>query len=105
MKDKMLRKLFLGFIEIHILHHADKAPIYGVWMMKELEEHGYKISPGTIYPLLRKMEKQRLLIKEERIEKGKQLKYYTTTQLGKEILKEATLKAAELFHEISEMED
>ena len=47
MQDVILRKLFLGFIQIHILHHAAKAPFYGAWMMEELAHHGYDISAGT----------------------------------------------------------
>jgi hypothetical protein len=48
LEDKVLRKLFLGFIHIHILHHAKEHPIFGVWMHNELKEHGYDISS---YPL------------------------------------------------------
>lgn len=49
LEDKVLRKWFLGFIPIHILHHAKEHPIFGVWMLEELKEHGYDISSG--YPL------------------------------------------------------
>ena len=57
MQDAILRKLFLGFIQIHILHHAAKAPFYGAWMMEELAHHGYDISAGTLYPILHNLEK------------------------------------------------
>lgn len=100
MKDKILRKLFLGFIQIHILYHAKNGGIYGTWMMKELEEHGYKISPGTLYPLLNRMEKEDLLYKTEKNVDGRIIKFYRTTEIGEEILKDATEKAAQLFHEI-----
>lgn len=52
MEDKVLRKLFLGFIHIHILHHAKEKPIFGLWMLEELKEHGYSLSAGTLYPIL-----------------------------------------------------
>lgn len=100
MKEKILRKLFLGFIQVHILHHAKQEPIYGVWMMKELEEHGYKISPGTLYPLLNRMEKEGLLVKYEKNVDGKIIKYYETTDLGNEVLEEAVEKASLLTHEV-----
>ena len=102
MKNKILRKLFLGFIQIHILYHAKKEPIYGTWMMQELEEHGYKISPGTLYPLLNRMEKEGALSKTEKNVDGRIIKFYEITELGEEILKEATDKAAQLFHEVRE---
>jgi len=102
MEKKILRKLFGGFIQIHILHHASKEPIYGVWMMEELREHGYDISPGTLYPLLHSMEKNGLLTKEEKNVDGKIRKYYTTTNMGVSVLKEARAKAYEMFKEIKD---
>lgn len=105
MKEKILRKLFLGFIQVHILYHAKKEPIYGTWMMKELEEHGYKISPGTLYPLLKRMEKEGLLSKTEKNVDGRIIKFYRATELGEEILNEAIEKAAQLSHEIREKGD
>ncbi|KUO49766.1 MAG: PadR family transcriptional regulator [Desulfitibacter sp. BRH_c19] len=100
MEKKVLRKLFLGFIQIHILHHAKEHPIYGLWMLEELKEHGYSISAGTLYPILHKMESNGLLFKEERNVEGKIRKYYSTTNAGNVILIEAREKAYELFKEI-----
>ncbi len=101
MQDKIMRKFFLGFIQIHILHHAKKEPFYGVWMIEELSEHGYDMSPGTLYPLLHNMESSGLLEKEERTVDGKIRKYYKITELGIVVLEEARKKAYELFKEIS----
>jgi PadR family transcriptional regulator, regulatory protein PadR len=52
----MVRDFFLGFIKIHILHHATYAPVYGVTIIAELRRHGYDLSPGTLYPLLHSLE-------------------------------------------------
>lgn len=102
MQQKIMRKYLLGFMQIHILHHAKEEPIYGTWMMEELHHHGYDISPGTLYPLLHSMEKSGLLLKEERNVEGKIRKYYTSTPLGESVLEEARKKAYELFKEIRE---
>ena len=102
MEDKVLRKLFLGFIHIHVLHHAKESPIYGSWMLEELREHGYSIGPGTLYPILHAMESNGLLIREDRNVEGKIRKYYTTTEKGEYILLEAQKKAYELFKEIKD---
>ncbi|PEI96801.1 PadR family transcriptional regulator [Bacillus pseudomycoides] len=102
MEEKVLRKLFLGFIQIHILHHAKEQPIFGSWMLAELKEHGYSISPGTLYPILHSMEHDELLKKEERNVSGKIRKYYTATEKGNEVLVEARKKAYELFKEIKD---
>lgn len=102
MEDKVLRKLFLGFIHIHILHHANEHPIFGLWMVEELKEHGYSISAGTLYPILHSMESDGLLTKEEKNVGGKIRKYYRATDKGIKILHEARVKAYELFKEIKE---
>lgn len=102
LEDKLLRKLFLGFIQIHILHHAKEHPIFGAWMLEELREHGYTISPGTLYPILHSMENDGLLNKEDRNVAGKIRKYYTATEKGQEVLVEARKKAYELFKEIKD---
>ncbi|MFB4165744.1 PadR family transcriptional regulator [Alteribacillus sp. JSM 102045] len=100
MEDRILRKLFLGFIQIHILHHAKEYPVYGAWMNEELKEHGYEISAGTLYPILHNMESDGLLQKEERNVEGKIRKYYSATSKGEEILEQARAQAYELFKEI-----
>jgi PadR family transcriptional regulator, regulatory protein PadR len=100
MEDKVLRKLFLGFIHIHVLHHAKEEPVFGSWMLEELREHGYNISSGTLYPIFHSMERDGLLIREDRKVEGKIRKYYSTTSKGNFILDEARVKAYELFKEI-----
>jgi hypothetical protein len=44
------RDLYSGLIRLHVLHHAVKEPIFGLGMAEELARHGYRISPGTLYP-------------------------------------------------------
>ncbi|MFD2761560.1 PadR family transcriptional regulator [Lentibacillus juripiscarius] len=100
MDNKVLRKLFLGFIQIHILHHAKEEAIYGSWMLEELREHGYEISAGTLYPILHNMERDQLLNREDVNVNGKIRKYYRVTERGTNVLQEARAKAYELFKEI-----
>lgn len=96
----MLREIFHGFIRVHILYHASKEPVSGVFMMKELKRHGYRISPGTLYPTLHKMEAQGFLKGEWRVINGKRIKLYSITEKGLEVLKESKAKIRELFDEI-----
>ncbi|MCX7695432.1 MAG: PadR family transcriptional regulator [Caloramator sp.] len=100
MDNKILRKLFLGFIEIHILYHAKIKPFYGSWMIEELKHHGYEISPGTLYPILHTLCREGLLSVEEQNVNGKIRKYYSITKEGEDILKRAKEKALELINEI-----
>ena len=98
----MLRDIFLGFIKIHILHHAAKEPLYGLWLIEELSHHGYKVSPGTLYPALHKLEQEQLLKSYSENHQGKIRKYYKTTPKGNRMLAEAKEKIDILVREINE---
>ncbi len=98
----MIRSFFLGFIKIHILHHAAKEPVYGLWLIEELGRHGYDISPGTLYPIFHSLEEDGLLKSEGRVVDGKVRRYYRTTAKGKKTLLEAKEKVRELLNEIDE---
>ncbi len=56
--DMIDRDLYSGLIRLHVLHHAVEEPIFGLGMIEELARHGYRISPGTLYPLLHGLEKK-----------------------------------------------
>ena len=98
----MIRDIVLGFVKVHILHHASLDPIYGVAMMHELQRHGYEISPGTLYPILHGLEQDGFLTREDRVVKGKVRKYYDITDDGRGALAEARTKIAELAGEVLE---
>ena len=72
----MIRTFFLGFIRLHIVYHASHEPIFGLDMIRELDRHGYELSPGTLYPILHNLERQGYLISGKKLIKGKFRKYY-----------------------------
>lgn len=96
----IFRDLELGAIRAHILHHAVRAPVYGSWMLGELQSHGYELSYGTLYPALHKMEQSGLLSRESRVEGGKVRKYYTATEKGLEELERVKGVIRELNREL-----
>jgi PadR family transcriptional regulator, regulatory protein PadR len=100
--DRMLRGFFLGFVKIHILHHAAQEPVYGAQLSSELARHGYELSPGTLYPILHDLERSGYLEREDRLVGGKIRKYYTATSHGEDALAAARLKIAELVTEVLE---
>jgi hypothetical protein len=57
-QDTPDRDLYSGLIRLHILHHAAEEPIFGLGMAEELARHGYKLSLGTLYPLLHGLERR-----------------------------------------------
>ena len=100
--EKIFRNLFLGFIRLHILYHASKEPVFGLFMIKELARHGYELSPGTLYPILHQMELNGFLFSEKAVINGKYRKYYRTTAEGDQALAQAQDKIGELSREVKE---
>ena len=98
----MLHDFFLGFVKIHVLHHAAREPVYGLALIDELRRHGYELGPSTIYPLLHSLEAAGYLAREDRVVGGKVRKYYAITEVGRLALAEAQVKIAELVDEVLE---
>jgi DNA-binding PadR family transcriptional regulator len=98
----MLRDFFLGFVRIHILHHAAQEKVYGLALIEELHRHGYALSPGTLYPVLHGLAADGYLTVERRVVGGKVRKYYTITPEGRRVLAEARTKIRELVDEVLE---
>lgn len=96
----MLRDFFLGIVKIHILYHADREPVYGKGLMSELGRHGYQIGPGTLYPILHGLEKEKYLTSYQETVEGKARRYYRITRKGRTALAEARMKVDELVREI-----
>jgi PadR family transcriptional regulator PadR len=94
------RELYSGLIRLHVLHHAVEEPIFGLGMLEELARHGYRISPGTLYPILHGLEKKGYLRSSERRNGKSRRKVYRATSLGKKALAAAKDKVRELFQEI-----
>jgi PadR family transcriptional regulator PadR len=96
------RDLYSGLIRLHVLHHAVEGPVFGLGMIEELALHGYRISAGSLYPLLQRFEKKGYLRSTEQRD-GKSLRrVYRATPLGRRALKAAKSKVHELFHELIE---
>src|ERR1700751_3199714 len=96
------RDLYSGMIRLHILHHAEHERIFGAGMAEELARHGYKISPGTLYPILHGLEKRGYLKSEEERSGRSIRRLYTITASGRRALKTAKLRVRELFGELIE---
>jgi DNA-binding PadR family transcriptional regulator len=99
----LTREILLGFWKVHILHHAAERPIIGQWVLTELRRHGYDISPGTLYPLLKRLERNGWLRSETAVGQGKRRRrYYLLTKRGAAVLDVLRDTAIELHHEIVE---
>ena len=93
--------LYTGLVRLHILHHAAEGPIFGLGMIEELGRHGYRLSPGTLYPVLHRLEARGYLQSmNSRGERGRRRRVYRITPAGRRALAAAKNKVRELFGEL-----
>ena len=101
MADPLAREFLLTFWKIHILHHAGEAQgVYGQWMLEELARHGYRLSPGTLYPLLARMERHGWLQSTEP-ERSTAARRYRLTAGGRKVLARLRQALGELTGEVA----
>lgn len=89
-----------NIVHLHILDHACRGPIFGLQMIEELGRLGYKLSPGTIYPLLRGLE-ERGLLRSREIKRGRSTRrLYGATAAGHKALAAAKDKVGKLLADL-----
>jgi DNA-binding PadR family transcriptional regulator len=96
------QEFFGGLIRLHILHHASKAPVFGLWLIEELRRHGYRVGPGTLYPILHSLEARGLLRSKASRHGRSARRMYSATARGRRTLERSKGKVRELFGEIFE---
>ena len=101
MRDPVVREFLLAFWKIHILHHADEQGVYGQWMLEELHRHGYRLSPGTLYPMLARMARRGWLRAAEP-KRSKAPRVYRLTRLGHDVLNQIRDSLDELYREVGQ---
>jgi DNA-binding PadR family transcriptional regulator len=95
--------LYSGLIRLHVLHHAvAEPPIFGLGIIEELGRHGYKLSPGTMYPILHGLEQKGYLRSKVEREGKRRRRVYRATARGRFALEAAREKVRELFGELFE---
>ena len=101
-RDSDHQDLYSGLIRLHILHHACEGEFFGLAMIEELRRHGYRLSAGTLYPLLHGMERKGLL-RSRSIRHGRTARrLYVATAAGRRALRVAKSRVQELFGEMFE---
>src|SRR3954453_20064500 len=99
MGDQFAAEFLLAFWKIPILHHAaDGRGVYGQWMLQELHHHGYRLSPGTLYPILARMAARGWLRAAEP-KRSKGARVYRLTPQGHQVLAQVRAALDELYRE------
>jgi len=83
--DNLRLELRRGVVVLAVLSRTDTAR-YGYDLIRQLAEHGLDVEEGTLYPLLRRLEKQGLLESEWEIGESRPRKYYRISSLGRKVL-------------------
>jgi DNA-binding PadR family transcriptional regulator len=101
MRDPVVREFLLAFWKIHILYHAEEGGVYGQWMLEELHHHGYRISPGTLYPMLSRMA-ARGWLRAAKSKRPTAPRVYRLTPRGREVLTRIRRSLDELYGEVGD---
>jgi DNA-binding PadR family transcriptional regulator len=99
---RAVRQFLRGAVQLHVLHHAAEREIDGAWMSEELGHHGYRISPGTLYPTLHRMEAEGLLTSRDDLIAGRHRRRYRATDEGRRVLVQTRRALRELADEVLE---
>ena len=79
--DLHLQELRRGTIVLACLALL-RRPGYGYGLLEQLAEHGFETDANTLYPLLRRLEKQGFLVSEWNTEESRPRKFYRTSDEG-----------------------
>lgn len=85
--DQLRLELRRGSLVLAVLAQL-RSEHYGYTLRKSLAERGLAIDEGTLYPLLRRLESQGLLVSEWREEDNRNKRFYRLSVDGKKVFKQ-----------------
>ena len=83
--DQFLIEFKRGTLTMAVLSQL-RTPQYGYSLLEKLQSHQFPVESGTLYPLLRRLEKQGLCISEWDTRQTRARKYYSLSPLGQKTL-------------------
>jgi DNA-binding PadR family transcriptional regulator len=89
-----------GAVQLHVMHHACLEEIHGAAMIEELARHGHRLSPGTLYPMLHRLESAGLLASRQVNVDGRNRRLYSATGEGVQAFRECQAALRELTGEV-----
>ncbi len=98
----LILELRRGTIVLSVLSQLGEAQ-YGYTLVKLMEEKGVRVDTNTLYPLLRRLEKQEILFSEWETDANKPRKYYKRTEFGNEVFVELKRQWQEMNKSMEEL--
>lgn len=94
------RDFLRGFVKLYVLWRASKEDVYGLQIVEEMKELGFSLSPGTLYPALHALLRERDVTVREKVVNGKVRKCYRLTAKGKKELSEVKERLSVLMRKV-----
>ena len=98
--EQVQREFLLSFWKAQILQKAACSHVYGLEIIQTLQKQGYQLSPGTLYPILQRMEQTGWLTSQRAAVDGKMRRSYQITACGRTALRRVRRALTELHREI-----
>lgn len=96
----VVRDFMRGAVQLHVLHHASEGEVHGAELIAELGRHGHRLSPGTLYPMLHRLEAEGLLRSSRSVVDGRSRRVYRATPKGRRALSQCRQALAGLVDEV-----
>lgn len=93
-----------GFLQVLVLVLLERKG-YGYGMIKHLEEIGYAVEENTLYPLLRRLEKNGWIKSEWDVSGDRPKKFYAVTDCGRTVREQALAMWAEQAEILNTMKE
>lgn len=100
--QNLVQELRRGVIVLAVLSQLDEEQ-YGYSLMKRLDDQGMQVDQGTLYPLLRRLEEQKLLKSDWRMETSRPRRYYSMSDFGKKVLREMVAEWSRIKTTVDEL--
>lgn len=100
LNEKLTQELRRGVLVLAALSQLGDAQ-YGYSLKQRLSERGLEIDQGTLYPLLRRLEKQGLLNSEWDVEGSRPRRYYVLSPTGVQVLQ----RLSEVWYDLGKVID
>jgi DNA-binding PadR family transcriptional regulator len=96
----IVRDFSRAAVQVHLMHHACEGEVHGAALIEELARHGYRLSPGTVYPMLHRLEAAGLLTSDEIVVHGRRRRIYRATAKGRKAFAACRRAVEELAGEV-----
>lgn len=100
--DGLMLELRRGTIVLSVLSEL-ASPMYGYSLVQQLSDHGMPVEANTLYPLLRRLEKQGLLKSEWETSGAKPRKYYVTSELGNQVFEKLKIHWFDIVNHMNKL--